>query len=122
MTYNYVDRVVQDAEEPPPFEIPRLRFVDAGLLLAYAEHPNAALGPFSGKWKAGTLSSVYLAEEVIPTSCTNSFVKFIHNGDAAPCDLLDPANNETAEFLSFTQHVQYIKTSGQVYVSDYQGA
>jgi hypothetical protein len=121
MTYNYVDRAVQDVDKPPPFEIPCLHFVDAGLLLAYAKHPNAPSGPFSGKWKAGMLSSVYLTEEVISTSGTHDFVKFIHNGDAAPREHLDPVINEIAEFLSFTQHAQYIKTGGQVYISDYQG-
>lgn len=121
MTYDYVDCSVQDADKPPPFQVPCLRFVNAGLLLAYAERPNAPSGLFSGKWKAGTLSSVYLAEEVIPTSDADSFVKFIHNGDAAPREHLDPAINEIAKFLSFMQHVQYTKTSGQVYVSDYQG-
>jgi len=124
MTYDFIDRCVDKATKPPPFEIPRLRFVDPGLVLAYAERPTNS-GPFSGKSNAGSLSSVYLAEEVIPSAGeegTDSFIKFIHNADAAPRELDDPAANEIAEFLSFTQHVQYTKTGGLVYLSDYQGS
>lgn len=123
MTYDYVDHAIQDADEPPPFKISCLCFVDAGLLFAYAEHPNTSSELFSGKWKAGTLSSVYLTEKVIPHagSNTDNFVKFIHNANAALHELLDLAANKIAEFLLFIQHVQYAKTGGQVYISDYQG-
>ena len=122
MTYDYVDHAIQDADKPPPFEIPHLCFVNAELLFAYAEHPNTSSGPFFGKWKAGTLSLVYLTKEVIlhAGGNTDNFVKFIHNTNAALHELLDLAANEIAEFLSFTQHVQYAKTSGQVYISNYQ--
>ncbi|KIK75867.1 hypothetical protein PAXRUDRAFT_171445, partial [Paxillus rubicundulus Ve08.2h10] len=48
--------------------------------------------------------------------------QFYHNGDLAP--LPDPGEPgyEITEFLAFTQHVQYHKTRGQVYISDYQGS
>lgn len=118
MTYDYVDRSIQEADEEPPFKIPRLCFIDAGLLLAYAKCPA---GPLSGRGKAGILSLVYLAEELIPMTA-NGFIKFIHNGDTACCMFRDPAINKIAEFLSFMQHVQYMKTRGQVYISDYQGS
>ncbi|KAG6372778.1 hypothetical protein JVT61DRAFT_7177 [Boletus reticuloceps] len=123
MMYDYIDHCVNTAAKPPPFELPRLRFVDAGLVLAYAERPTSS-GPFSGRSNAGTLSSVYLAEEVIPSigeEGTDGFIKFIHNANAAPRELDDPAANEIAEFLSFTQHVQYTKTGGLAFLSDYQG-
>jgi len=65
---------------------------------------------------------MYLGKELIPTpSDGEDFVKYIHNGDAAPCDLLDPDVENIAQFLAFTQHVQYVKTGKQVYISDYQG-
>ena len=59
----------------------------------------------------------YLAEEVI----RGTFFKFIHNGDASPRCFSDLKADDVAQFLSFTQHIQYIQTSGQVYISDYQG-
>jgi len=47
-------------------------------------------------------------------------VKYIHNGNVVPCDLVDTEADEIAESLAFTQQVQYAKTDGQVYISDYQ--
>ena len=67
------------------------------------------------------VNTMYLAEELIPTSLGKGFKKYIHNGDAVPCNLFDAKADKMAEFLAFTQHVQYAKTDGQVYISDYQG-
>jgi hypothetical protein len=69
----------------------------------------------------GAFSAVYFTEELIPTTASNKFMKFIHNGNASPRMLGDPVADEIAEFLSFMQHVQYIKMGGQVFISDYQG-
>ncbi|KAI6000407.1 hypothetical protein F5J12DRAFT_724114, partial [Pisolithus orientalis] len=63
----------------------------------------------------------YLVEELIHTSSDDEFVKYIHNSNVAPCFLLDTKAEEIADFLAFTQHIQYIMTGGQVYISDYQG-
>ncbi|KAI6002441.1 hypothetical protein F5J12DRAFT_723048, partial [Pisolithus orientalis] len=108
MTYQFVDHAVKDTKVPPPFEIPCLHFVDVGLLFAY-------LDPSS------IVNVTYLVEELIPTSSDDEFVKYIHNGDAAPCFFLDTKAEEITDFLAFTQHMQYIMTGGQVYISDYQG-
>ena len=123
MTYEFIDHAIDCAKEPPPFNIPRLRFVDAGLLLAYS---NALAiteeGGLPSVKTSAIVSMMYLGEELIPTpSDGEDFVKYIHNGDAAPCDLLDPDVENIAQFLAFTQHVQYVKTGKQVYISDYQG-
>ncbi|KAF8433340.1 hypothetical protein L210DRAFT_984359 [Boletus edulis BED1] len=40
LTYNYINRAVDNADQALPFEIPYLHFVDAGLLLAFTEHHN----------------------------------------------------------------------------------
>ncbi|KIJ61402.1 hypothetical protein HYDPIDRAFT_96509 [Hydnomerulius pinastri MD-312] len=105
MTYDFIDRALGKAAENPPFDIPRLRFVDAGLVLAYSQRP---------------VSTAYLAEEFI-SGLEDDFIKFIHNGEPTP--LPDPGEPgyEIAEFLAFTQHVQYSKTGGQAYISNYQG-
>jgi len=39
MTYEFIDHAIDCAKEPPPFNILRLHFVDAGLLLAYSNAP-----------------------------------------------------------------------------------
>ncbi|KIJ62107.1 hypothetical protein HYDPIDRAFT_95192 [Hydnomerulius pinastri MD-312] len=119
MTYDYINHSIADAAEPPPFQIPRIRFVDAALILAYSDRPNAPQGP--GALKHGRVSTVYLAEELIEDPTDNGFFKYIHNGNPVPRKQPNEAANEMAQFLGFTQHVQYDKTGGQVYISDYQG-
>ncbi|KAI6003924.1 hypothetical protein EDD15DRAFT_2360189 [Pisolithus albus] len=122
MTYDFIDCAIRGAAESPPFKIPRLRFVDAGLVLTYS---SAAATPAEGSKQpskpGGMVCTMFLAEEFIPTTSTTDFVKYIHNGNAVPCDLLSAEAEEIAQFLAFSQHIQYAKTGGQVYISDYQG-
>ncbi|KAL4064536.1 hypothetical protein J3A83DRAFT_4101041 [Scleroderma citrinum] len=118
MMYNYIDSSMNEADKPP-FEIPHLCFIDTGLLLVYSNRPNTSKGP--GNTQTGMVSTVYLAEELIPLSNDVDFMKYIHNGNAASCWLANATANEIMEFLAFTQHVQYFKTGSQVYISDYQG-
>ncbi|KIK91875.1 hypothetical protein PAXRUDRAFT_148507 [Paxillus rubicundulus Ve08.2h10] len=119
MMYNFIERALDKAKESPPFNIPQLCFVDAGLVLAYSQRPNAPSGPRAPK--AGMVTTAYLAEEAIDHP-EDEFIKFIHNSDLTP--LPDPGEPgyEITEFLAFMQHVQYHKTGGQVYISDYQGS
>ncbi|KAL4072558.1 hypothetical protein V8B97DRAFT_2023342 [Scleroderma yunnanense] len=117
MMYNYIDSSMNEADKPP-FEIPHLCFIDTGLLLVYSNRPNTSKGP--GNTQTGMVSTVYLAEELIPLSNDVDFMKYIHNGNAASCWLANATANEIMEFLAFTQHVQYFKTGSQVYISDYQ--
>jgi hypothetical protein len=62
--------------------------------------------------------AAFLLKEVI---MGKDFTKFIHNMDPNP--LLDPDQDgyDFALFLAFTQHVQYVKMGGLVFISDYQG-
>jgi len=122
--YDFIDCTINDASALPPFEIPCLCFIDAGLVFAYlfaTVTTNASEKTGQSVRPGGTVSTIYLAEELIPTSLEGEFVKYIHNGNVVPCDLFDTKADEIAEFLAFTQHVQYVKTNGQVYISDYQG-
>ena len=66
------------------------------------------------------MTGAYLLEEWI-TDNRGKFIKFIHNVPCAP--LLEPGEEgyDLAEFLVFTQHVQYVKTKGLAYIADYQG-
>jgi hypothetical protein len=109
MTYAFIDRALAANDRSPMFDIPRLRFVEAGLALGYANASGGG-GPRSVSRKAGSVSVAYLVEELIPDP--NSFIKFIHNGTCLL--LIDPDEPEynIAEFLAFMQHVQYVKTGG----------
>ncbi|KAG6379009.1 hypothetical protein JVT61DRAFT_13300 [Boletus reticuloceps] len=44
-------------------------------------------------------------------------MKFIHNGNCVPLLELYEPGYDVAQFLAFTQHVQYVKTKGLAYVS-----
>ncbi|KAF6745209.1 hypothetical protein DFP72DRAFT_824733, partial [Ephemerocybe angulata] len=98
-TYRYIASIDSDLGKPP-FAVPRLRFV-----------ANAtSISP--------SIRSSYMLEERIE----GDFIKYVHNDDPEP--LLDPEDPEynTAVFLCFTQHVQYIQTHKKAFISDYQGA
>ncbi|KIN98202.1 hypothetical protein M404DRAFT_1005566 [Pisolithus tinctorius Marx 270] len=117
MTYNFIDNAIASATSPPPFDIPRLRFVEAGLALA---HSQISKGPVKPKF-GGTLCGVYLLEEKIEGG-NGAFTKYIHNMDYEPTMSAGMNGYDIAEFLVFTQHVQYCKTGGLVIISDYQGS
>ncbi|KAG1741929.1 hypothetical protein EDB19DRAFT_1907705 [Suillus lakei] len=104
------------ALEPPPFNIPQVHFVDAGIAFAFGPLPASKAG---SKSSASSAHAVYLVEELIPGR-KDEFLKYIHNMDSNP--LLDESNHwyDLALFFAFTQHVQYVKTRGLVFISDYQ--
>ncbi|KAI6030256.1 hypothetical protein EDC04DRAFT_2898402 [Pisolithus marmoratus] len=107
VTYSIAKPTLCTGQGTATFEVPRLRFVDAGLLFAYSDVPlaTATAGPVRPR---GMVSVAYLVKEFIPAL-------------SAPCFLMDMKAEEITDFLAFTQHVQYTKTGGQVYISDYQG-
>jgi len=51
----------------------------------------------------------------------SEFVKFVHNGDAVPLLADNDPLDALAEILCFTQHVQYVKSGGLIFISNYQG-
>ncbi|KAG1718697.1 hypothetical protein EDB19DRAFT_1920136 [Suillus lakei] len=114
LVYDVIDRAVAGASEPVPFDIPHMHFVEAGLALSCYQDSSK---PAS---KAVSACAGFLLEEVIDGG-DEDFVKYIHNMD--PNLLLDPDEfgYDFALFLVFTQHVQYVKTGGLVFISDYQG-
>jgi hypothetical protein len=116
LTYDFIYRCLTSSC-PPPFPIPQVCFVKAGLALAFVQGPAVASKPGS---KTCPIRACYLLEELIGGS-DNAFLKFIHNMDANP--LLDELDYsyDLAVFFSFTQHVQYVKTGGLAFISDYQG-
>ena len=110
---DFVANVLANAVVAPPFNIPSVRFVNAGLTFQYST------GPTRGS-RAPSVNCTYLCEEEIKDA-KNLFTKFIHNGNCMPLVLPGEFGYNVAEFLAFSQHVQYIKTGGLAYISDYQG-
>jgi len=116
LVYNFIDHAVASASDTPPFNIPCVCFVEAGLALSFF--------PGGGKpsSKTGMTRAVFLLEEVIDCGDDNhDFTKFIHNMDPNPLLDADDYGYNFTLFLAFTQHVQYVKTGGLAFISDYQG-
>jgi len=88
------------------FDLPRMRFVQCGLAVS----------------KANSDRSAYLLEEFIDTGHdVDWFVKYVNNDSAKPRSFKHPEKDLRAQFLSFAQHVQFWKTNGAAFVSDFQG-
>jgi len=62
----------------------------------------------------------FLLEEVI-SGDEGHFRKYLNNVSAAPVSFTSEDNEERAEFLAFSQHVQYFKTKKMAFTADYQG-
>jgi len=62
----------------------------------------------------------YIIEEVIDKAVDGMFVKYIGNGSVKPFDYLNGTALYHAEFLAFSQHVQYLKTKGLAFIGDFQ--
>lgn len=60
---------------------------------------------------------IYLVEEKI----SDDFEKYINNATPAPLPTTSPDRSVRAQFLAFTQHVQFWKMKKIMFVSDYQG-
>lgn len=90
-------------KEFPYGPIPQFRFVEGGLAISTLK------------------DHVFLVEEWIPAS-EGWFLKYINNSSAAPLfEHLPQEYRYNARFLAFAQHVQYVKTGGIAYISDFQG-
>ncbi|KAJ7432411.1 hypothetical protein B0H11DRAFT_2380901 [Mycena galericulata] len=113
-TYSFIQHFISKTAEKPPFDIPELRFVHAGVAVSHEQVAGNNVAT------ASSIRRTYLLEEFIDTE-TEDFVKFIHNGNAVPLLQPDDPLYSIAEFLCFTQHVQYFKTDGAVFLSDLQG-
>ncbi|KAF8217982.1 hypothetical protein K438DRAFT_1747225 [Mycena galopus ATCC 62051] len=115
-TFSFIHHFIGKSRHPPPFDIPDVRFVHAGVALVH----QPSLGPIAKT--QSTICRSYLVEELI-NKTTDGFQKFINNGSAASAlpAVAEPSLHNLADFLSFTQHVQYYKSGGLVYLSDLQG-
>ncbi|KAI6042732.1 hypothetical protein EDC04DRAFT_2563769, partial [Pisolithus marmoratus] len=116
MMYDFIDDAICHATDLPTpdwiADMPRLHFVEARLTLVYATTSKG-----TSATSTGLVTGAYLLEEKID----GKFTKFIHNVQYSSCLKPDNDGFRIAEFLVFTQHVQYIKTDSLAYISDYQG-
>jgi hypothetical protein len=62
-----------------------------------------------------------LLEEVINDRMDGLFIKYIENGSAVPIQLAVKERAHSADFLAFSQHVQYKRTKKMTFVSNFQG-
>ncbi|KAF8531774.1 hypothetical protein JB92DRAFT_2690708 [Gautieria morchelliformis] len=84
----------------------QIRFVNAGL---------AIIRNMEGK-----ATKALLLEQLIDAG-QGLFRKFVHNGSAKPLLDCGSQDHNLACFLCFVQHVQWTKTGGLAWVSDFQG-
>lgn len=103
LVYDFVDREVC-TRGAPPFEVPQMRFVESALMVQ--QHDGG---------------HVLLAEELITQEEEGGFRKYLDNAHATPFEDLGPADLYRAQFLCFAQHVQWEKTQGKAFISDFQG-
>ncbi|KAF9056718.1 hypothetical protein BDP27DRAFT_1242418 [Rhodocollybia butyracea] len=62
------------------------------------------------------------AESYIVEDCIKgTWQKYILNSRAVPLMAADEQGYECAQFMCFLQHLQFDKTKGLVYISDWQG-
>ncbi|KAG2067700.1 hypothetical protein BDR04DRAFT_1026524, partial [Suillus decipiens] len=80
-TYDYIDYHISTSPTPPPFEIPHVCFIEAGVALGYGQCSASSKPGEKSNTKAGTVSAVYLLEEHIVFDDNQEFTKFIHNMD-----------------------------------------
>lgn len=103
------------SNDPFPIVIPRLRFVKAAMAYSIQQFDK---GP-SKSSPVLQARRAYLLEELLSSDIP--FIKYIHNAEAVPLQDPDEEGYETAVFLCFIQHLQFILTHGQAFISDFQG-
>jgi hypothetical protein len=102
IVYDFIDKYT-NIHGDPTFTIPKMRFVKNALAIANTTHDT------------------YMIEEVVDDAVDGTFMKYIGNGSVKPFDFLSGAAAHRAEFLAFSQHMQYIKTKGLAFIGDFQG-
>ncbi|KAJ6461124.1 hypothetical protein DFH09DRAFT_894450, partial [Mycena vulgaris] len=71
-TYSFINHFIDRAAEKPPFPIPEIRFVHAGVAVVHDQAVGTNVNNTS------TMRRTYLLEEFIDTD-REDFVKFVHN-------------------------------------------
>lgn len=113
LVYSFIKKE-ETVRGSPPFEVPQMRFVQAGLAIQ-DQHSKDSEGT------TGSRQNAYLLEEFIDSEDPGWFVKYLNNNSAKPYKFKDKDRSIRAEFLSFSQHVQFIETGNQAFLSNLQG-
>ncbi|CAK5271941.1 unnamed protein product [Mycena citricolor] len=109
----FIETTLQQlGSSPAHLTIPDICLVDRAVALV---HNDVASG--ATVRSALSLRCSFLIAELID----ELFVKFVNNRSAKPCLAANHPLFLIAEFLCFTQHVQYKKLGKLVFLSDYQG-
>lgn len=93
-----------------PFDIPHFEYVTAALALEIDMN--------TAQQKRVT---AYLIESRISLEAQGTWRKYINNDSPMPLPLEEADDRIRAEFLSFSQHFQYMLTKKLAFVSDFQG-
>ena len=102
IVYDFMEKHIATYGEPA-FVIPNMRFVKNALVIA------------------DTTRETYMIEEVINEGADGTFMKYIGNGSVKPLDFPTGEAAHRAQFLAFSQHVQYVKTKWLAFIGDFQG-
>ncbi|PPQ85881.1 hypothetical protein CVT25_015773, partial [Psilocybe cyanescens] len=113
LAHSFINQFLKTAEISPPFQIPNLCFVHAGI--AFAQKEIDAIGSAHSSLRAS-----YILKELIQ-STELPFQKYIHNSNAIPLQEPWEKGYNMGIFLCFVQHIQYQETAHQAYISDFQG-
>ncbi|KAF8224505.1 hypothetical protein L208DRAFT_1511218, partial [Tricholoma matsutake] len=92
LMYKFVDKGIT-SHRVPLFWIPHMHFVEASLAI---EHVTSKFDE----------ARAFLLEEVISED-KGHFRKYLNNVSAAPISFTNKDDEKQAEFLTFSQHVQY---------------
>ena len=103
LVYNFIKEHKSSNAVSPSFVIPDMVFIKSALAISDIDQ------------------EVFLLEEVINDAVEGPFIKYIGNGSVTPYNFLKGEERRLGEFLSFCQHVQYLKTKGLAIVGDFQG-
>jgi Alpha-kinase family len=104
IVYNFIEEHKATNGLSPSFLIPEMAFVKSALAISETDQ------------------EVFLLEEVIDEEVEGPFIKYIGNGSVKPYNFLKSEDSRCrGEFLSFCQHLQYLKTKGLAFVGDFQG-
>jgi hypothetical protein len=111
LAYDYIKKF-DDVNGPPPPHLnppPQFRFVHAALAVEQGKPSRDA--------------RAFLLEEEIDEAMEGKFRKYFNNTSPVPCQFSEntTSNIFRADFLAFTQHLQFWKTGKLVFVADYQG-
>lgn len=86
-------------------------------------HPSSDLFTLPLQAKPSRDTRAFLLEEEIEEATEGKFRKYFNNTSPVPFQFSEntTANRLRADFLAFTQHLQFWKTGKLVFVADYQG-